>query len=92
MPSPANRTRAKIGLPRVIFTDEHDEFRASVRGFLQREGAPKAAEWEAAGIPRSLNLNTTKRPFDILCVNERTEKHDAQRPSCPHLLAGEQPR
>jgi acyl-CoA dehydrogenase len=37
-------------LRRNIFSDEHDEFRASVRGFLQREGAPRAADWERAGI------------------------------------------
>jgi alkylation response protein AidB-like acyl-CoA dehydrogenase len=37
-------------LRRTIFTDEHNEFRASVRGFLRRDGAPHAAEWEAAGI------------------------------------------
>ena len=38
------------GLRRLIFTDEHDAFRESVRGFLQREGTTRAAEWEAAGI------------------------------------------
>jgi acyl-CoA dehydrogenase len=30
------------------FTAEHEELRASVRGFLQRELAPHAAEWERA--------------------------------------------
>jgi len=29
------------------FTEEHEELRASVRGFLDRELAPHAAEWEA---------------------------------------------
>jgi acyl-CoA dehydrogenase len=29
------------------FTDEHEELRESVRGFLDRELAPHAAEWEA---------------------------------------------
>lgn len=37
-------------LPRTIFSEEHDEFRASVRGFLTREASPKAQEWEEAGI------------------------------------------
>ena len=37
-------------LPRTIFNDEHDEFRASVRGFLTREATPKAEAWEEAGI------------------------------------------
>jgi alkylation response protein AidB-like acyl-CoA dehydrogenase len=35
---------------RTIFTDEHEDFRASVRGFLMREAAPHADAWEAAGI------------------------------------------
>jgi acyl-CoA dehydrogenase len=38
------------GLRRLIFEQQHDEFRASVRGFLEREGAPYAADWETAGI------------------------------------------
>ncbi|HEY4830840.1 MAG TPA: acyl-CoA dehydrogenase family protein [Solirubrobacteraceae bacterium] len=49
----ASATRQQRGfgrLPRTIFDDEHDEFRASARGFLLREGAPNAAAWEAAGI------------------------------------------
>ncbi|MHB1539159.1 MAG: acyl-CoA dehydrogenase family protein [Solirubrobacteraceae bacterium] len=35
---------------RMIFEAEHEDFRASVRGFLTREAAPHASEWEAAGI------------------------------------------
>jgi acyl-CoA dehydrogenase len=35
---------------RTIFEDEHDAFRESVRGFLNREAVPHTAEWEAAGI------------------------------------------
>src|ERR1700742_5009435 len=35
---------------RTIFDDEHDAFRESVRGFLQKEAVPRTAEWEAAGI------------------------------------------
>jgi alkylation response protein AidB-like acyl-CoA dehydrogenase len=35
---------------RTIFDDDHDAFRASVRGFLLKEAAPRAAEWEHAGI------------------------------------------
>ena len=50
MASLASRRSATGSLRRVIFGDEHDEFRASVRGFLQREGAPHAAEWERAGM------------------------------------------
>ncbi len=50
MASATGRSNSFGGLRRVIFGDEHEEFRASVRRFLQREGAPHAAEWEAAGI------------------------------------------
>jgi alkylation response protein AidB-like acyl-CoA dehydrogenase len=40
---------------RVLFDDEHESFRASVRSFLAREVVPHYAEWEAAGkVPREL--------------------------------------
>jgi acyl-CoA dehydrogenase len=45
----ADRRPSFGGLRRLIFADEHEQFRASVRGFLEREGAPHASEWEAAG-------------------------------------------
>ena len=32
-----------------IFTPEHEALRASVRAFVERELAPHAEEWEAAG-------------------------------------------
>ncbi|HEY4279607.1 MAG TPA: acyl-CoA dehydrogenase family protein [Conexibacter sp.] len=35
---------------RVIFDDEHDAFRESVRGFLRAEAVPHTEAWEAAGI------------------------------------------
>ena len=35
-------------LPIPPFTAEHDEFRVSVRRFVERELYPHAAEWEAA--------------------------------------------
>jgi acyl-CoA dehydrogenase len=50
MASVARRGKAVGSLRRVIFEDEHNAFRASVRGFLTREAAPQAAAWEAAGI------------------------------------------
>ena len=34
--------------PTLPFTEEHEELRASVRGFLERELAPHAQEWEDA--------------------------------------------
>lgn len=35
---------------RTIFEDVHDDFRASVRGFLEREALPQREAWEAAGV------------------------------------------
>jgi alkylation response protein AidB-like acyl-CoA dehydrogenase len=40
---------------RTIFEPEHDDFRSSVRAFVDREIVPHHAEWEEAGIvPREL--------------------------------------
>jgi acyl-CoA dehydrogenase len=38
-------------LERTIFDAEHDAFRESVRGFLEKEALPYVADWEAAGMP-----------------------------------------
>jgi alkylation response protein AidB-like acyl-CoA dehydrogenase len=35
---------------RQIFEDEHEGFRESVRGFLEREAVPRTEEWERAGL------------------------------------------
>jgi alkylation response protein AidB-like acyl-CoA dehydrogenase len=35
-------------MKRTIFDDVHDDFRASTRGFLEREAVPHTEEWEAA--------------------------------------------
>lgn len=44
-------------IPRTIFSEEHDMFRASVRRFIQAEILPQHEEWQKAGItPRSLWL------------------------------------
>jgi acyl-CoA dehydrogenase len=38
-----------------IFNEQHDMFRAAVRGFVEREVAPHVEEWEAAGrLPKSI--------------------------------------
>ena len=34
---------------RSIFSPEHDDFRESVRGFLQREAVPNRDRWESEG-------------------------------------------
>ena len=36
-------------MERTIFADEHHQFRASVRSFLNRHAVPHTAEWEATG-------------------------------------------
>jgi alkylation response protein AidB-like acyl-CoA dehydrogenase len=41
---------AEVAVRRTVFEDVHEDFRASVHGFLAREAAPRAAEWEAAGM------------------------------------------
>lgn len=39
-----------FGLPRTIFEDHHDDFRASVRSFLQAEAVPHTERWEETGL------------------------------------------
>jgi len=38
-----------VDVPSAIFTPEHDELRAAVRRFVDKELAPSVDEWEAAG-------------------------------------------
>jgi alkylation response protein AidB-like acyl-CoA dehydrogenase len=35
---------------RTLFEDEHDQFRASVRGFLEKEAVPHFLDWEREGL------------------------------------------
>jgi alkylation response protein AidB-like acyl-CoA dehydrogenase len=37
-------------MQRTIFEEEHDQFRTSVRAFLEREAAPYIKDWESDGI------------------------------------------
>ena len=37
-------------MQRTIFEDEHEQFRASVRSFLEREAAPHLKDWEREGV------------------------------------------
>lgn len=50
--SPHERTSSRRpgNMQRQIFDDIHEEFRASVRGFLLREAVPRREEWEHSGI------------------------------------------
>jgi len=42
-------------IPRTVFSEDHEIFRATVRNFVQREIVPFHAEWEKAGtVPREL--------------------------------------
>ena len=44
-------------MERTIFEQDHEDFRATVRKFLEAEVAPHTAEWEAAGIlPKEIYL------------------------------------
>lgn len=43
-------TRPPAGIRRTIFEDEHEDFRASVRGFLLAEAVPHREAWEASGV------------------------------------------
>src|SRR5260370_11887123 len=38
-----------VDVPSAIFTPEHDELRAAVRRFVDKELAPSVDEWEEAG-------------------------------------------
>ena len=46
-----------FGLPRMLFTEEHELFRQSVKDFIAREISPYNAEWEKQkmGITCSLS-------------------------------------
>ena len=41
--------RQVYGLKRTLFLPEHEDFRESVRGFLNKEAVPHRDEWEADG-------------------------------------------
>src|SRR4051812_45297786 len=47
----------------VIFTEEHDALRESVRAFALRELAPHAEEWEATTFPDSVFARTGELGF-----------------------------
>jgi alkylation response protein AidB-like acyl-CoA dehydrogenase len=57
----------EFAIPRSIFTDEHKQFRESVKRFYEREIAPHHAKWEEAGIvPREAWLKAGEAGF--LCA------------------------
>ena len=47
---------------RTLWEPEHDEFRAGVRQFIEKEVVPHAAEWTEAGIIRRRPDRGGERP------------------------------
>ena len=59
-------------IPRAIFSEEHDIFRASVRRFIAEEVMPFHADWEKDGIvPRELWLKAGQLGFLCTAVPEQ---------------------
>jgi len=58
-------------IPRTIFDETHDQFRAAFRGWLDDRVAPNHEEWERDGItPRDLWFDAGKQGFLGLTVPE----------------------
>jgi alkylation response protein AidB-like acyl-CoA dehydrogenase len=56
---------------RQLFEPEHEDFRESVRTFLEREAVPNNAEWERAGmIPREIYAHAAEHGFIGIDVPE----------------------
>ncbi|HYI61400.1 MAG TPA: acyl-CoA dehydrogenase family protein [Acidimicrobiales bacterium] len=57
---------------RTLFSDEHDQFRASVRAFVEKEVVPSFLDWERDGIvPRELFAAAGSHGFLGMAVPER---------------------
>ena len=55
-------------LPRTLFSDEHETFRASVRRFVDKEMVPHHRQWERDGVtPRELWRTAGEQ--GLLCAN-----------------------
>ncbi|GAB3624254.1 acyl-CoA dehydrogenase family protein [Mariniluteicoccus endophyticus] len=58
-------------MPRMIFEEEHEDFRSSVREFVDRSLMPRADEMIAAHeVPRDLWLKAGEQGFFGLCIPE----------------------
>ena len=65
-------SRGMQPIPRTIYADEHDQFRAAFRGWLDSEVVPNHEQWEHEQItPRSLWLSAGKQGFLGLTVPEQ---------------------
>ena len=59
-------------MQRTIFTEDHDDFRDSVRQFIAKEITPNMPEWEEAGcIPRDFYYKTAEIGINGLQVPEQ---------------------
>ena len=55
-------------IPRTIFSEEHEIFRASVRRFIELEMVPYHRQWERDGmVPRELWRKAGEQ--GLLCAN-----------------------
>src|SRR3954452_14146577 len=58
-------------MKREIFDSEHEQFRTSVRRWLEKEVVPQHAEWDEAGIvPRSLFTDAGRHGFIGMSIPE----------------------
>src|SRR5215469_654920 len=54
-------------MPRVIFDSEHEQFRETVRRFLQREIRPHAERWRKQGhVDRDAFIRTGRQGFLLM--------------------------
>ena len=80
-------------MQRKIFTSEHEDFRASVRNFIEREITPHIFEWEVAGmLPReiwkkcwgkiyhsTLALYSQKLKYPIIMAKSKDQKKEVKK-------------
>jgi long-chain-acyl-CoA dehydrogenase len=62
---------SRVSLPRTIFAEQHEDFRASFRRFLEKEVVPQYDRWEHDGIvPRDLFRRAGELGFLAMAVPE----------------------
>jgi alkylation response protein AidB-like acyl-CoA dehydrogenase len=63
--------RGQAALKRQLFSEEHQLFRDSVRGFLEKEVKPRFLQWEQDGIvPREMFQAAARQGFLAMAVPE----------------------
>src|SRR3546814_5940737 len=64
-------------IPRTLFSSEHEDFRASLRRFLEDECVPQNERWEEQQfVDRAAWLRAGELGF--LCVTMRSEEHTSE--------------